>query len=47
MITWWERFLMAMVLGFAHFCRIQIIIQIKKQGKTQYNLESLERDLET
>lgn len=44
---------MAMVLDFAHFCRIQITIQIKKQKKNtpQYNLssflESLERHLET
>lgn len=30
MITWWELFLMAMALGFAHFCRIQTTIQIKK-----------------
>lgn len=37
MITWWEHFLMAMVLDFAHFCRIQITIQIKKQKKTPHN----------
>lgn len=51
MITWWELFLMAMALGFAHFCRIQTTIQIKKQKITQYNLssflESSERHLET